>query len=252
MPTTAPRVFVGWDPTEDLAYQVCHYSLQRRAARSVRVIPLRQDELRGLGLYDRERDPLASTEFTYTRFLVPTLAGYRGWALFCDCDFLWTADVADLFALADDRYAVMCVHHDHRPPEARKMEGAIQTVYPRKNWSSLVLYNCAHPANRGLTADVANTATGAYLHRFQWLDDALIGALPETWNWLEGWSAPPAEGHPKAIHYTRGGPWFASCRQVEYGSLWLAERTRMELTQTARERPAHGREGKAQPMARVA
>lgn len=227
-------VYVGYDSREDIAYEVCRFSLERHASRPVDVRPLKQQALRDQGLYWRPADPLASTEFTYTRFLVPALAGYRGWALFCDCDFLWRADVAALFALADDRFAAMCVHHDHRPTEAWKMDGRQQTLYPRKNWSSLILYNCGHPANRALTVEVANTQTGSYLHRFQWLDDALIGALPETWNWLEGWCAPPPDGPPKVVHYTRGGPWFANWQDVTYGDLWLAERARLEAAAAVR------------------
>jgi hypothetical protein len=103
------------------------------------------------------------------------------------------------------------------------MDGAVQTVYPRKNWSSLVLYNCSHPKNRVLTPELLNRESGAFLHRFQWLEDAEIGALPETWNWLEGWSAKPSSGHPNAVHYTRGGPWFDDWRHVAYAGLWLAE-----------------------------
>lgn len=215
---------MGWDSREVVAFDVCRHSLLARSSIPLDVIPLRQYELRASGLYRRAADPLASTEFTYTRFLVPQLAGFQGWALFCDCDFLWLADVAELVALADDRYAVMCVQHDHRPTEATKMDGAKQTVYPRKNWSSLVLYNCGHPANRVLTHEVVNRETGAYLHRFQWLADDLIGALPETWNWLEGWNSEPAEGHPNVVHYTRGGPWFENWQNVAYADLWCAER----------------------------
>jgi lipopolysaccharide biosynthesis glycosyltransferase len=216
-------IYVGWDSREDIAYQVCRSSLLRHADIPLDIIPLKQDELRERGLYHRESDPLASTEFTYTRFLVPALTGYQGWALFCDCDFLWTADVAQLMALADDRYAMMCVHHDHNPPETLKMDGAIQTRYPRKNWSSMVLYNCAHPANAALTPDLVSEQSGAYLHRFQWLDDDLIGAVPETWNWLEGWSQKPDHGAPNVVHYTRGGPWFKNWQDVDYGDLWIAE-----------------------------
>ena len=216
-------VFVGWDSREDIAYQVCRHSLLARASVPVTVTPIKQDELRADGHYTRPIDPLASTEFTYTRFFVPFLAGYEGWALFCDCDFLWLADIKGLIDLLDDRYALMCVHHDHRPPETVKMDGRKQTQYPRKNWSSLVLYNCGHPANRVLTPDVVNRETGAFLHRFQWLDDDLIGAVPETWNWLEGWCEPPAQGHPNVVHFTRGGPWFDEWQDVAYGDLWLAE-----------------------------
>jgi lipopolysaccharide biosynthesis glycosyltransferase len=223
MTEAALPVFVGWDSREDIAYRVCRHSLLRRASQPVQVTPIIQSELREEGLYTRAADPLASTEFTYTRFFVPHLMGHRGWALFCDCDFLFLADVAQLFELADDRYAVMCVHHDHQPRENWKMDGAVQTVYPRKNWSSLVLYNCSHPKNRVLTPELLNRESGAFLHRFQWLEDAEIGALPETWNWLEGWSAKPPSGHPNAVHYTRGGPWFDDWRHVAYAGLWLAE-----------------------------
>ncbi len=229
------RVFVGWDSREDIAFRVCRHSILKRASVPVAVLPILQDELRAQGLYGRAADPLASTEFTYTRFFVPYLAGYRGWALFCDCDFLWRADMAALFAEADERYAVMCVHHDHRPRESWKMDGQSQTIYPRKNWSSLVLYNCAHPKNAILTPDLVNRETGAFLHRFQWLDDAEIGALDETWNWLEGWSEKPDDGAPpNAIHYTRGGPWFDKWRTVDYASLWLAEERDLALSETRR------------------
>lgn len=223
-------VYVGWDSREDIAYRVCQHSLLRHASVPLTVTPLAQTELRDRGLYSRGEDPLASTEFTYTRFLVPHLAGYEGWALYCDCDFLWLADVKDLIGITDDRYAVMCVHHDHRPPEKTKMDGKVQTVYPRKNWSSLMLFNCGHPATAKLTPEVVNRETGAYLHRFSWLEDDLIGALPETWNWLEGWSEKPAAGHPNVIHYTRGGPWFEEWRHVDYGDLWLAEKDRLEAS----------------------
>jgi hypothetical protein len=216
-------VHVGWDSREDIAFQVCRHSLQRRAGIPVNVMPIRQQALRDAGLYTRDADPLASTEFTYTRFLVPYLQGYEGWALFCDCDFLWLGDIARLVALLDDRFAAMCVHHDHRPREDWKMDHQKQTVYPRKNWSSMVLYNCGHPANAALTPEVVNSQTGSFLHRFQWLKDDLIGAVPETWNWLEGWSEPPAAGHPEVVHFTRGGPWFDEWRDVAYGDLWLAE-----------------------------
>lgn len=221
-------VYVGWDSREEIAYDVCRFSIERRTSVPVAVIALNQAELRARGLYHRPVDPLASTEFTYTRFLVPALAGYRGWAIYCDCDFLWLADIAALIATVDDRYAVMCVHHDHRPPEHIKMDGRQQTLYPRKNWSSLVLYNCGHPANHALTVEVANRETGSFLHRFQWLDDALIGAVPETWNWLEGWSTPPTGGPPNVVHYTRGGPWFPEWVDVTYGALWIEERRALE------------------------
>lgn len=216
-------VYVGFDPREAIAYDVCRHSILTRASAPVEVLPLVQSELRERKLYWRTGDPLASTEFTYTRFLVPALTGYAGWALYCDCDFLWLDDIRKLIALADERYAAMCVHHDHRPTEAMKMDGRVQTLYPRKNWSSLILYNCGHPANAALTPEVVNRETGSFLHRFSWLKDEEIGAIPETWNWLEGWSSKPATGHPSVVHYTRGGPWFEKWQDVDYGDLWLRE-----------------------------
>ena len=219
-------IYVGWDPREDIAYQVCRHSLLARASVPITVNPVIQDHLRATGMYWREEDPLASTAFTYTRFLVPSLSDFEGWALFCDCDFLWLGDVAELWALRDPRYAVMCVQHDHRPTESTKMDGRAQTLYPRKNWSSLMLLNCGHPANGPLTAVMANRESGSFLHRFKWLDDSLIGALPEKWNWLEGWSAKPQVGTPRAIHYTRGGPWFQNCQDVDYAREWLEEQGR--------------------------
>lgn len=232
--TDAFPIYVGYDSREAIAYDVCRHSLLARSSVPIAVHPLVQAELRERGLYRRERDALASTEFTYTRFLVPALNQYRGWAIFCDCDFLWLGDVAELIALRDDRYGVMCVHHDHQPTETVKMDGAVQTRYRRKNWSSLVLWNCGHPANTGLTPEVVNRESGAFLHQFQWLADNLIGAVPETWNWLEGWNRRPATGAPKVVHYTRGGPWFEQWQNVDYGDLWIAERDAVLAEQAGR------------------
>lgn len=222
------RVFIGWDSREPQPYAVAAHSLKRHASIPVEIIPIKQQELRERGLYWREGDPLAATEFTYTRFLTPLLAGFEGHALFHDCDFLWTGDIAELVALIDPAKAVSCVQHDHRPPETTKMEDAVQTRYPRKNWSSLMLFNCAHPSVRQLTAEKVNTETGAYLHRMQWAADDEIGAIPETWNWLEGWSKAPPSGAPKVIHYTRGGPWFEKWQDVEYANLWRDEWARVQ------------------------
>jgi hypothetical protein len=218
------RVFMGWDQREPEAYEVAEYSLVRRASVPVAVVPIKLDELRARGLYARDIDPLASTEFTYSRFLTPTLAGFSGWALFCDCDFLWLGDVAELIAYTQSAKAVYCVQHDYRPKEATKMDGAVQTLYPRKNWSSLMLFNCDHSSVRALTPQVVNRESGAYLHRMQWVADADIGPLPVDWNWLEGWNEKPARGTPKAVHFTRGGPWFPQWQDVDYGDLWQMER----------------------------
>ncbi|KAK3010874.1 hypothetical protein RJ639_012092 [Escallonia herrerae] len=227
MDTQKPfRIFVGYDPREDLAYEVCRYSILKRSSIPVEVIPIKQSELRQNGEYWRERGKLESTEFSFSRFLTPFLANYEGWAAFVDCDFLYLGDVKDLRDLIDDKYAIMCVQHDYTPKETTKMDGAVQTVYPRKNWSSMVLYNCGHPKNKVLTPEVVNTQSGAFLHRFQWLDDHEIGSVSFVWNFLVGHNR-VVEGDPatmpKAIHYTLGGPWFEAWKDCEFGDLWLKE-----------------------------
>jgi lipopolysaccharide biosynthesis glycosyltransferase len=142
------------------------------------------------------------------------------WAVFADCDFVFVDDVKKLFDQADDRYAVMVVKHDYTPKEGIKMDGCKQLPYPRKNWSSMILWNCGHASNQQVTPDLVNSQTGQYLHRFQWLDDAEIGNLDPEWNWLAGWYQEPQDGTPKAIHYTEGGPWFKEYRQCEYHEVW--------------------------------
>jgi lipopolysaccharide biosynthesis glycosyltransferase len=218
---TKLAVYIGWDSREDIAYQVARSSLLQHASIDVDVHPIKLAELVEQGVYTRVVDPLAATEFTYSRFFTPWLAGFKGWALFCDCDFLFFGDVAELLAYCDESQAVCCVHHDFRPKETVKMDGKVQTSYPRKNWSSCMLFNCAHPATRKLTPELINAQSGAYLHRMQWAEDSQIGTLPETWNWLEGWSPKPAAGFPKAVHYTHGGPWFKNWQNVEYADVWL-------------------------------
>jgi hypothetical protein len=123
----------------------------------------------------------------------------------------------------DPKYAVLCVQHDYKPKETTKMDGVPQSAYPRKNWSSFMLFNCAHPSTRQLTPEVVSRETGAYLHRMQWAKDEEIGALPTGWNWLEGWYDKPAQGYPQAVHHTRGGPWFAEWHNVDYAAEWIAE-----------------------------
>ncbi|KAL5979589.1 hypothetical protein ACLOJK_019495 [Asimina triloba] len=210
----------------EIHYEVCRYSILKRASIPVEVIPIKQSELRSKNLYWRERSPTESTEFSFSRFLTPHLANFEGWAMFVDCDFLYTADIKELSQFADDKYAVMCVHHDYAPKETTKMDGIPQTVYPRKNWSSMVLYNCGHPKNRKLTPEIVNTETGAFLHRFTWLDDQEIGSIPFVWNFLVGHNridANDPDTKPKALHYTLGGPWFEAWKNCEFADLWVKE-----------------------------
>jgi hypothetical protein len=218
------KVFVGYDTREDIAYQVCKHSLESRN-KNVEVRPLKQNELREQGWYSRPIDKLASTEFTFTRFLVPELCNFDGWALFCDSDIIFIEDIKELFDQADNKYAVMCAQHDYTPKEGVKMDGQTQTVYPRKNWSSVVLFNCGHPSNKKLDLNLVNNPeiTGAYLHRFSWLDDTEIGQISHEWNWLTDWYEEGKDGSPKALHYTEGGPWFENYRNCGWHSTWKIE-----------------------------
>ena len=220
--TNTLKVFIGYDPREDIAYQVCKHSILTRQP-NADVQPLIQKELRGSGRYTRPTDQLASTEFTFTRFLVPELTNFNGWAVFMDCDMILTTDIAELFNQANNNYAVMCVQHDYTPKEGTKMDGQKQTIYPRKNWSSVVLFNCAHPSNAKLTQDMVNDVelNGAYFHRFSWLKDEEIGSLDHTWNYLVG--VYDDIETPKLIHYTEGGPWFENYRNCEFNKLWKTE-----------------------------
>jgi hypothetical protein len=227
-------IWIGYDAREAVVYAVCEFSLRARTTDPLRIQPIGQPA----GMYtrrwhlddsgrrvDSQDGRPFSTEFAFSRFLVPALMKYQGWAIYCDCDFLFQADVARLWGLRDVRFAVQCVQHRHAPSPGSKMDGRSQAAYPRKNWSSLVLWNCAHPANGALTVDAVNARPGRWLHGFQWLPDAAIGALPVEWNWLSGWS--PVDAEPMAVHYTVGGPWFAECQDVPLADRWTSERERM-------------------------
>jgi len=218
------KMFVGYDSREDIAWQVCRHSLLRHSDGNVDVVPLRQSALRELGLYTRPIDAGASTEFSLTRFLTPYLAAQRGWVMFCDCDFLFTADIRNVLDGLDPTKAVYCVQHDYVPAHQVKMDGKWQATYPRKNWSSFMIFNCDHPDVRALTPAVVNSVSPAYLHRFEWIrDDRAIGALELDWNFLEG-EYPMPRTTPRVIHYTNGGPWFEQWQNCDYADLWLHER----------------------------
>jgi len=213
------KVFIGWDSREQDAYDVCIKSLKEHASEELDIVPIIREALIETGEYYRPQPEAGSVEFTYTRFLTPYLANHSGWALFIDCDFLFTKDVAELFAMANDKYALMCVKHDYVPRNTVKMDGQKQVSYPRKNWSSCILWNCGHPSNKALTKDIVSAESGAYLHRFQFLNDEEIGEIPLEWNWLEGEYDKP-DTPPAVIHFTNGGPWFENWQDVDYADLW--------------------------------
>ena len=213
------KVFVGYDRREDLAYKVCKHSLEKFGNE---VRPIVQDEMRELGWYDRPVDTQAATEFSLTRFLTPYWAiktHSDQFVAFVDCDFLFTVNVEDVLQEIDKSKAISVVKHNYIPKSSMKMDGQVQHTYPRKNWSSFIVFNLCHPAVRNLTPSVVNTSTPAYLHRFEWVADDDIGELDKTWNFLVGEYEP--EGTPKAIHYTLGGPWFGI--DCDYGDLWTQE-----------------------------
>lgn len=227
------RVFIGYDPREDVAFQVCRASLLGRAVNPDRlqVTALDLPKLRAAALYWRQefeergqRFDLIdgrpfSSDFSFTRFLVPALCLWQGWALFCDSDFLWLNDVDRLFAFADESKALQVVMHDLQNESGTKMRGQVQEGYPFKGASSLMLINCGHPANRALTPGVVNSLAGRMLHSFAWLDDpGLIGALSLEWNWLAGIS--DAEVRPSAVHFTRGTPDHPGHEDDPYADAW--------------------------------
>lgn len=237
-------IYIGFDKRHAAPHAVCRSSIERRLSRPIPIHGVVLDDLRDRGLYWRstsERDlgngrsqlfddisdaPM-STEFAISRFFTPYLAG-TGWALFMDCDIVSRVNLVKLFALADPRYAVMCVKHRHEPPEGVKMDGQIQALYQRKNWSSVMLFNVNHPANAALTIDMLNGVPGRDLHRFCWLDDHLIGELPAKWNHLVGTTK--VEGiedaeNPALIHWTDGYPLLPGYETADYHAVFFRELT---------------------------
>lgn len=240
--TTLPlEVYIGWDSRESVASDVCAHSILKRTPAPIKITYLKHRDLRLKGYFARPwlvdgdtgnwKDLIDgrpfSTEFSHTRFLVPALQSHKGWALFLDSDMIFLSDIRKLFEMFDDKYAVMCVKHQHKPePNATKMDGRQQLGYHRKNWSSFVAFNCSHPSNKTLTAEKVNFMKGSDLHSFSWLKDHEIGAIPFSYNYIAGVSPKlPAErgGRPDVIHYSEGGPWFEECPDVPYGQMWTDE-----------------------------
>jgi lipopolysaccharide biosynthesis glycosyltransferase len=218
------RVFIGYDSHETVAFHVLSHSIHARASHPVAITPLMLTELKDS--FTRERNNLQSTEFSFSRFLVPYLSGYEGWSLFCDCDMLMLDDIAKLWALRDDRFAVQVVKHNHVPQEDIKFLNQTQTKYEKKNWSSVILFNNAKC--KALTVDYANTASGLELHQFKWLgDDNLIGEIPHRWNHLVDYDPQVPVEQLSFIHYTEGGPYFEAYKNCGYADLWFSERERM-------------------------
>lgn len=227
------RVFIGFDSREPVAFHVAAHSLLKHASKPVSIVPLGQAHLRSIGIYQRPRAASEATEFSLTRFLVPYLSGYKGLSLFVDCDVLFQADVYDLllFPLIEAGKEVYVCQHDYQPKSATKFLGQQQTAYPRKNWSSVMLFDNARCF--ALTPDYVNGATPMDLHRFAWLNPPQCGdptcnghhglnnpgSLPLEWNWLVGEYEPNANA--KLLHFTQGTPCFEGYRTCDHADLWF-------------------------------
>ncbi|MEN3791775.1 glycosyltransferase [Fulvimarina sp. MAC3] len=226
MSHSTARVFIGFDTKEVIAYHVLAQSILEKSSMPVQFTPIVLSNLEGI--FTRERNSLQSTEFSFSRFLVPYLSGFEGWSLFMDCDMLMRVDIAELWKLRDEKYAVQVVKHDYVPKTETKFLGQTQTKYEKKNWSSVILFNNAKCS--ALTPDYVNSATGLQLHQFKWLEgDENIGELPAEWNWLVN----EYDHNPDAknVHFTDGGPYFDEYKNDDYSEEWFAARDRTLFVQ---------------------
>lgn len=234
-------VWIGFDGREAPAFAVARASARNCTITPLPIYGVELESLQRLGLYrrptsvregpmggtilwDNISDAAMSTEFAVTRFLTPHLAKHEGWAMFMDCDMLVRRNLSRLFELADSSKAVMCVQHPEMPRRGWKMDEQPQQPYARKNWSSVMLFNCAHPANQRLTVEMINELPGRDLHRFCWLEDDEIGALPPEWNWLVGYSDPEID--PAIVHFTDGYPLMPGYEDCAYADEWREEMRR--------------------------
>ena len=224
-------VYIGYDTTnlgQEMARTVCERSI-RKYNDEIEIKTLELQDLIESGIYTRPHDEKQSTEFTYTRFLVPYLNNYEGLAVFCDSDFLWQRNIFSLIAYADSSLSVSCVHHEYTQcPNKLKMDGFKQEWYPRKNWSSLMLFDCEHEHCKRLTPEVISTQSPKYLHRMEWTDDSCIGRIPHSFNYLVGYYN--THKRPAAYHYTDGGPWHKDTVDCEESDKWLSFLTEEEYT----------------------
>ena len=208
------KIVVGFDQREAIAYHTFSQSVLEKSSLPVLFLPLSINTLKGY----KETHNDKSNDFVYSRFLTPYLNNFLGWAIFADGDMVCQSDIKELWDLRDETKALQVVMHDYKTKFNQKYLGNTNENYPRKNWSSLILWNCSHPKHKVLTPDFISSQTGKYLHRFSWLDDEDIGELPIDWNWL----AIEYPDNPKAkiIHYTLGTPCFKDYRNTEMAVTW--------------------------------
>lgn len=207
-------IVVGFDQKESIAYHVFCQSIIEKSSLPVYFIPLVE---KGLA-HNFPKQSDGSNKFIYSRFLTPFLNNYSGWSIFADGDMICQADIKELWNLRDESKAVMVVKHDYKTKAPIKYQGNKNENYPRKNWSSLILWNCGHKDNKILTPEFVNLQTGSFLHRFSWLDDSLIGELDKAWNWLA--IEYPENYQAKLVHYTLGTPCFKNYSNSSMSDLW--------------------------------
>ena len=211
-------VYVGYDDIQPVAYHVFCNSLIRNAKKPLNIHPLYTKNLESI--YTETHTDMSNT-FIYSRFLVPFLNGYEGYAIYADGDMIVNADISELLDLIDPNDAVSVVKHDYKTTLHTKYCGAPNEDYPRKNWSSVIVWNCGHPDNAILTPEFVASSTGKQLHRFTWIDDSDIGELPIEWNWLAG--EYEAREDAKLIHYTLGTPCYEDFIKTSLADGWHTE-----------------------------
>ena len=219
------NIFIGYDPREAIAFHTCVNSIIRHASVPVSITPLALNNFKNYN----ETHTDGSNQFIYSRFLVPHLMNYQGWAIFMDGDMIVRDDIAKLWDLRKIDKDVMVVKHDYKTKMSEKYLGAKNEDYPRKNWSSVILWNCYAPSNLKLTPKFVEQATGAELHRFTWIKDERIGELPKEWNWLPDEYGPNPDA--KLLHYTLGTPCFHEFATTPMGDEWHRERMYTEYCQ---------------------
>ena len=208
------NIVVGFDQRESVAYHTFTQSVIEKSSLPIVLIPLAINTLKGY----KETHLDKSNDFIYSRFLTPYLNDFKGWAIFADGDMICQADIKELWDLKDESKALLVVKHDYQTKAHQKYLCNINENYPRKNWSSVILWNCAHPKHQILTPEFIANQTGKYLHRFSWLDDIDIGELPPEWNWLA--IEYPENKKAKIIHYTLGTPCFKDYQDTEMSDIW--------------------------------
>tara|TARA_R110002153_G_scaffold13431_2_gene49969 strand:+ start:2797 stop:3462 length:666 start_codon:yes stop_codon:yes gene_type:complete len=213
------NIYIGYDDHAQESYDKCYLSiLNKNTKYNLNIVPINYNTVKS---YNRKKDKFESTQFSFARFFTPYESEYKGISIFVDSDFLFLDSIDSLIDLYDSNYAVQCCKHNYIPESNVKMNNKFQSHYPRKNWSSLMIFNNEHPKNKTLNPLTINNQSGAFLHRFRWLEDNEVGELPIIWNWLTSYYTETNNIKPKALHYTDGGPWLSGYADCKYADKWL-------------------------------